>query len=200
MSKAKSSTTITRSVMAGIIGDELKIKSNRSRKAVDAIVDFIKSEVSVGHRFPVKGFGTISANVKSARPGLNPKTRETCEIKPRISITLSKTFTEFEGVDNRISVKNDLIKVIATAVKCNMIEAENIRNVFFSVIYGIFETESRIEIRGFGVFYRRELKSRTVRNPKTGEKFISDDRLTLAFKASNQFRLMVEQSGNFGEF
>lgn len=49
----------------------------------------------------------------------------------------------------------------------------------------------RIEIRGFGTFEVRHRKSRTARNPRTGEPVEVPERMVPHFKPSKQFRKKV---------
>ena len=54
----------------------------------------------------------------------------------------------------------------------------------------------RIEIRGFGSFALRFRKSRTGRNPKSGESVNIQNRYVPHFKPGKQFRESVKDAGN----
>ena len=55
---------------------------------------------------------------------------------------------------------------------------------------------NRIEIRGFGSFALRFRKSRTGRNPKSGESVNIQNRYVPHFKPGKEFRESVKHSGN----
>ena len=54
----------------------------------------------------------------------------------------------------------------------------------------------RIEIRGFGSFALRFRKSRTGRNPKSGESVKIQNRYVPHFKPGKEFRELVKDAGN----
>ena len=47
------------------------------------------------------------------------------------------------------------------------------------------KNNERVEIRGWGVFSSKSQKSKTARNPRTGEKVIVDEKKSISFKMSN---------------
>lgn len=51
-----------------------------SRKALDAVLDSIDEELKNDGKVVLVGFGTFSVTERSARKGINPRTRETIEI------------------------------------------------------------------------------------------------------------------------
>ena len=51
-----------------------------ARKAVDAVVDAAKEELSKGGKLGLVGFGTLSVNERPARQGRNPRTGKTIKI------------------------------------------------------------------------------------------------------------------------
>ena len=55
---------------------------------------------------------------------------------------------------------------------------------------------NRIEIRGFGSFALRFRKSRTGRNPKSGETVNIQNRYVPHFKPGKEFRESVKKAGN----
>ena len=46
-----------------------------AKKALDAFVDTVASELKAGNKVAILGFGTFSVNEKAARTGLNPRTK-----------------------------------------------------------------------------------------------------------------------------
>ncbi len=53
------------------------------KKAVDAMVETILSEMEKGEKVSILGFGSFSVVEKAARKGVNPRTKETIEIPAR---------------------------------------------------------------------------------------------------------------------
>ncbi|MFN3264893.1 MAG: HU family DNA-binding protein [Aquificaceae bacterium] len=61
-------------------------------------------------------------------------------------------------------------------------------SAFFDAILEIVNRDSRLELRGFGVFKKHRLRGRFIRNPKTGVEVYAPERYTVRFKPSNLFR------------
>lgn len=51
-----------------------------SQKAVSAVVDSIKEELQKGEKVVLIGFGTFSVSTRSARKGVNPRTKAVIDI------------------------------------------------------------------------------------------------------------------------
>jgi len=56
------------------------------KKAVDAMVETILSEMEKGEKVSILGFGSFSVVEKAARKGVNPRTKEAIEIPARKGI------------------------------------------------------------------------------------------------------------------
>ena len=46
------------------------------------------------------------------------------------------------------------------------------------------KNDERVELRGWGVFFTKNQRSKTSRNPKTGEKVIVEEKKSINFKMS----------------
>ena len=57
-----------------------------AKKAVDAFVETVSSELKEGGKVALLGFGSFSVAEKSARKGVNPKTKQPIEIPARKSV------------------------------------------------------------------------------------------------------------------
>lgn len=55
-------------------------------KAVEAFVETVSSELKEGGKVALLGFGSFSVAEKSARKGVNPKTKQPIEIPARKSV------------------------------------------------------------------------------------------------------------------
>ncbi len=54
-----------------------------AKKAVDAFVETVTSELKAGGKIALLGFGSFSVAEKSARKGVNPRTKEVLDIPAR---------------------------------------------------------------------------------------------------------------------
>ena len=57
-----------------------------AKKAVEAFVETVSSELKEGGKVALLGFGSFSVAEKSARKGVNPKTKQSIEIPARKSV------------------------------------------------------------------------------------------------------------------
>ena len=57
-------------------------------------------------------------------------------------------------------------------------------DIFVNEIKLALKNNERVELRGWGVFSTKNQKSKTSRNPKTGEKVIVDEKKSIIFKIS----------------
>ena len=57
-----------------------------AKKAVEALVETVSSELKEGGKVALLGFGSFSVAEKSARKGVNPKTKQPIEIPARKSV------------------------------------------------------------------------------------------------------------------
>lgn len=57
-----------------------------AKKAVEAFVETVSSELKEGGKVGLLGFGSFSVAEKSARKGVNPKTKQPIEIPARKSV------------------------------------------------------------------------------------------------------------------
>ena len=57
-----------------------------AKKAVEAFVEKVSRELKEGGNEALLGFGSLSVAVKSARKGVNPKTKQPIEIPARKSV------------------------------------------------------------------------------------------------------------------
>ena len=57
-----------------------------AKKAVEAFVETVSSELKEGGKVALLGFGSFSVAEKTARKGVNPKTKQPIEIPARKSV------------------------------------------------------------------------------------------------------------------
>lgn len=54
-----------------------------SKKALEATIDAITAAIKADDKVALVGFGTFSTSVRSARTGINPKTKEAIQIEAK---------------------------------------------------------------------------------------------------------------------
>ena len=87
--------------------------------------------------------------------------------------------------------KKDLINSIYMQIGFSKKISENLIDDFLLTIIDNLKTEKKIKISNFGTFSIRNKKSRIGRNPKTKEKKIISNRNVVLFKASKEFKDLV---------
>jgi DNA-binding protein HU-beta len=66
--------------LVSAIAAESGLSKVDSKKAVDAFVSAVSGELEKGGKVALVGFGTFSVTAKSARTGVNPKTKQAITI------------------------------------------------------------------------------------------------------------------------
>jgi integration host factor subunit beta len=105
---------------------------------------------------------------------------------------------EFE-IDGKAGVmtKAELVDEVARVVQLTKKQAETIVNIVFDSIVDSLRSGQKIELRGFGSFRLRSRKSRTGRNPKTGEKVDVPSKKIPYFKPGKELKELINKT--FGE-
>ena len=87
--------------------------------------------------------------------------------------------------------KKDLVNAIYMQIGFSKKISENLINDFLSTILDNLKKNAKIKISKFGTFSIRNKKSRLGRNPLTKEKKIISSRNVVLFKASNEFKDLI---------
>jgi len=87
--------------------------------------------------------------------------------------------------------KKDLINSIYMQIGFSKNISENLIDDFFSTILENLKIEKKLKLSKFGTFSIRQKKSRVGRNPKTKEEASISDRNVVLFKASKEFKDLV---------
>ena len=93
-----------------------------------------------------------------------------------------------------VMTKAELVDEVARAVELTKKQAETIVNLVFDSIVESLRAGQKIELRGFGSFRLRNRKSRTGRNPKTGEKVEVPSKKIPYFKPGKELKEIINQS------
>ena len=87
--------------------------------------------------------------------------------------------------------KKDLINSVYMQIGFSKNISENLIDDFLSTIVENLKIEKKLKLSKFGTFLIRSKKSRVGRNPKTKEQKIISNREVVLFKASKEFKDLV---------
>tara|TARA_B100001029_G_C14788167_1_gene300337 strand:+ start:49 stop:351 length:303 start_codon:yes stop_codon:yes gene_type:complete len=94
-------------------------------------------------------------------------------------------------------VKSEIISKLSEKIH-RKIKKKELEKIFEIIIHSIIqETKKKksIEIRQFGRFYPKKIPEKlNARNPRTGEKFRSKSRMSIAFKMSKELKDKINNS------
>jgi len=81
--------------------------------------------------------------------------------------------------------KSELVKQLSKTYP-NLLkkDLEKFFDIFIDEIKLALKNDERVELRGWGVFSTKKQKSKTSRNPRTGEKVIVNEKKGISFKMS----------------
>ena len=101
-----------------------------------------------------------------------------------------------EGVElnSGVMTKAELVDEVARVVQLTKKQAETIVNIVFDSIVDSLRAGQKIELRGFGSFRLRSRKSRTGRNPKTGEKVEVPSKKIPYFKPGKELKELINKA------
>jgi integration host factor subunit beta len=99
---------------------------------------------------------------------------------------------EIEGKAG-VMTKAELVDEVARVVQLTKKQAEMIVNIVFDSIVDSLRSGQKIELRGFGSFRLRSRKSRTGRNPKTGEKVEVPSKRIPYFKPGKELKELINK-------
>ena len=92
-----------------------------------------------------------------------------------------------------VMTKAELVDEVARVVQLTKKQAETIVNIVFDSIVDSLRAGQKIELRGFGSFRLRSRKSRTGRNPKTGERVEVPSKKIPYFKPGKELKELINK-------
>ena len=92
--------------------------------------------------------------------------------------------------------KKDLINAIYMQIGFSKNISENLIDDLFATIILDLKNEKKLKLSKFGTFSIRSKKSRIGRNPKTKEQKIISNRDVVLFKASKEFKDLVNSNND----
>ena len=113
--------------------------------------------------------------------------------------TVDQTDLEVDESPVGVMTKAELVDEVARVVGLTKKQAETIVNIVFDSIVESLRAGQKIELRGFGSFRLRSRKSRTGRNPKTGEKVEVPSKKIPYFKPGKELKELINHSLGDGD-
>ncbi|MDA7755964.1 integration host factor subunit alpha [Candidatus Pelagibacter sp.] len=92
--------------------------------------------------------------------------------------------------------KKDLINSVYMQIGFSKNISENLIDDFFKTIINNLKNDKKLKLSKFGTFSIRSKKSRIGRNPKTKEQKIISNRDVVLFKASKEFKDLVNSNND----
>jgi len=92
--------------------------------------------------------------------------------------------------------RKDLINSVYMQIGFSKNISENLIDDFFTTITENLKNEKKLKLSKFGTFSIRSKKSRIGRNPKTKEQMTISDRDVVLFKASKEFKDLVNSKND----
>ena len=89
--------------------------------------------------------------------------------------------------------KTDLIEVISKHSRISRVDAKQLIEIILEEISLAITSGKGVEVRGFGVFYKRHRKGRIGINPKTGEKTEVSEKFVPFFKPGKLLKEAVNK-------
>ena len=89
--------------------------------------------------------------------------------------------------------KTDLIELISKQSRISRVDAKQLIEIILEEISSAITSGEGVEVRGFGVFYKRHRKGRIGINPKTGEKTEVSEKFVPFFKPGKLLKEAVNK-------
>ena len=89
--------------------------------------------------------------------------------------------------------KTDLVEVISKQSKISRVDTKRLIEIIIDEISSAITLGKGVEVRGFGVFYKRHRKGRIGINPKTGEKTKVSEKFVPFFKPGKLLKEAVNK-------
>lgn len=198
--------TITkRTILEGIInslgGDVSPRFEREMKRCIDSYFEYLIDRISSGHVVYFTGVGKIySLYKKAGRPVRNPKTGEPKVMSETINYKFSsannntkntrmfrngKVTKEMQLSYLESYINQECASLFLIKSESNRL-ARLIHSVIISNINSVVKDGHRMEVRGFGVIHQKVRRKCIVRNPKSGERFESEERKLISYKAGSE--------------
>lgn len=157
-----------------------------STKSVDAIIALIKSHLLNKRTVPLPKYGNLVPRFKAGgREVRNPRTLEKLAMKDTATIT--RTTHKYNPENKKVGTL-ELIKELTCELGDGALSEATFK-AFVGAVTSTITGESRLEIRGFGVFYAKLQAKKLARNPKSGETAWIEERYIPRFLVSKSVKI-----------
>ena len=92
-------------------------------------------------------------------------------------------------------VRSEIISKLSKKIHQNLKKSdlEKILKILLDIIVEGIKNNKSTEFRNFGRFSVKKLKRKTNRNPRTGEKIHTPEKISIAFKMANEMKKKVNE-------
>ena len=92
-------------------------------------------------------------------------------------------------------VRSEIISKLSKKIhrKLKKSDLEKIFQIFLNTIIQGIKDEKAIEFRNFGRFSAKKIKGKVNRNPRTGERIRTPDKLSVTFKMSKELKKQINK-------
>lgn len=95
------------------------------------------------------------------------------------------------AASKNVLTKEDLIREISRVCELTLTDSQQVLDAMIGGKVRALARGERIEVRGFGIFFSRDRKARTGRNPKTGEKVDVPQKRVGRFKPAKELLRLI---------
>jgi len=78
--------TVTKRDLVCEVAKKCNCQQNTARDAVQAFLDQVIEELSLGNRIELRDFGVLETRTRGGHRARNPRTKETVDVPPRASV------------------------------------------------------------------------------------------------------------------
>ena len=185
--------TYTKMDLTNLFIDDLCMPKSLAKKVTEDVISTVTSALFERKWVYIPKLMRIVSTVKDERPGRNPKTGDYVLITSRHSVRASSSSHGIlckHGKFTKNTFNKDMMD-IGYSLK----SATEVRDMFYKFISQIADGQTRIEIRGLGIFCTREKsEGRIKRNPKTGESAAKGLSYVTSFKCSDSLRKAMDKA------
>lgn len=96
-----------------------------------------------------------------------------------------------KAASKNVLTKEDLIREISRVCELTLTDSQQVLDAMIGGKVRALARGERIEVRGFGIFFSRDRKARTGRNPKTGEKVDVPQKRVGRFKPAKELLRLI---------
>jgi integration host factor subunit alpha len=182
--------TLKRDDLARLLFKE-NVGINTSLEASDvakSVVFTYQNALVEGKSLALSGIGHLVILDKSPRPGRNPKTGEKYEISARRTVSMRKAPQSEKPYLKRQDMLSRLKEALSEFKNVDVVK---VYNVFHEFIKSVEDKKHRVEFRGLGIFYPSVREAGEVRNPKTGKRTFSKERVRISFRPSKKMLKLI---------